>query len=386
LSSSQRIKVVHVITGLSTGGAETMLLKLLTRMSNNKFENIVVSLTSEGDLAKDIRALDIPVIALGMTRAQLGPGPFFQLVRHLRRIRPDIIQTWLYHADLVGFIAGRVSCRAKISWNLRCSFMGDEYYRGLSGLIIKFLAILSRFADSIVVNSRTGLELHQKLGYRSANWDLIPNGFDTETFVPNSNAKAQLHSEMDIPPDAPVIGLVGRYDPVKGHETFFLAAQELLMSHTNAHFLLAGGGCSFDNAELMTLIVDKVSPQVRLLGNRRDMPRVTAALDIANCVSIGEGFPNVVGEAMSCGVPCVVTDVGDCADIVGDCGKVVPVSNAPALAEAWRDILHLSSKEHALIQQNSRARIQNKYGLNTIVGQYEAHYENLFRQRTRENS
>jgi glycosyltransferase involved in cell wall biosynthesis len=374
---NNKTRILHVITGLSTGGAETMLLKLLTNMDKDRFENVVVSLTTDGELAADIRELGISLQSLGMRRGLPAIRSFFHLVKILRKERPDVVQTWLYHSDLAGFLASRIAGNAKVCWNLRCSFMGEDYYQGLRGLVFKILAWLSRRSDGIVVNSQAGKELHQNLGYSSSNWQLLPNGFDTNKFKPDPDARTRLRDMLNISNVAPIIGLVGRFDPVKGHDIFFDAARQLIGTHPDTHFLLAGGGCIADNPDLTAMIPDSVRGKVHLLGARKDIPQITAALDIANCVSIGEGFPNIVGEAMSCGTPCVVTDAGDCASIVGDTGKVIPVNDAAALTEAWRDFLGMPSVVIQELCEKSRERIKINYSIEAITNQYQEFYESL---------
>jgi glycosyltransferase involved in cell wall biosynthesis len=377
LTDTKKIRIVHIITGLSLGGAETMLLKLLSEMSPERFENTVVSLTSEGDLGSEIKALGISVVALNMPRGLPSLRGLAKLLKFLRELRPDITQTWLYHADLAGLVASKLTGRSKLVWNLRCSFMGEDYYRGASGLVLKTLARLSRFTDGVIVNSKTGQNLHLQLGYSPSNWQNIPNGFDTEKFKPDGKAKSDICRELEISPGSFLIGLIGRFDPVKGHDTFLAAAQVLLHEFPEVNFVLAGSGCDSNNADLMSLIPGSIRNKVHLLGPRRDIPRVTAALDIANCLSIGEGFPNVVGEAMSCGVPCVVTDVGDCAEIVGIQDLVIPPSDPEALVKVWSDLLQRPEEKLAKIQAFSRNRIQTVYDLDIIIKQYENFYEGI---------
>jgi glycosyltransferase involved in cell wall biosynthesis len=377
LTSGKKTKVLHIITGLSTGGAETMLVKLLANMKKDRFDSSVVSLTTDGELAADIRAMGVPVLSLGMRPGFFAILSFIRLIKILRKERPDIVQTWLYHSDLAGFLASRIAGKARVCWNLRCSFMGDNYYQGLRGLVFKILAWLSSYCDGIVVNSNTGKELHINLGYSNANWHLLPNGFDTNRFKPDPEARGQLRQQLGIPIGASIIGLIGRFDPVKGHEIFFDAAAQLITTHPDTHFLLAGEGCLADNISLTGLIPDCLVKQIHLLGIRKDIPQITATLDIANCVSIGEGFPNVVGEAMSCGTPCVVTDVGDCREIVGSTGTVIPTNDAVSLTEAWREFLGAPPLVMQTLRETSRERIKVHYSIEAITNRYEEFYESL---------
>ena len=184
------IKVVHVITGLSMGGAESMLYKLLSAMDRSVIASQVVSLTDEGDWAAPIRELDVPVTALKMPRGRPSPRGLWALWRMLRRERPELVQTWLYHADLMGFIAARLAGVPNVAWNLRCSDMGADYYRGISGLVVRGLAALSGLPQAVVTNSQAGRIMHENLGYHPRRWDIIPNGFDLEAFRPDPQQRA----------------------------------------------------------------------------------------------------------------------------------------------------------------------------------------------------
>lgn len=372
------IGVLHVITGLSTGGAETSLYKLLSAIDRDRFDSRVVSLTGAGTIGPRIRELGLPLVCLGMRRGVPNPVSVWKLWRVIRHTRPDIIQTWLYHADLMGLIAGKLARVPCTAWNLRCSYMGADYYGGLSGLVVRILARLSSLPATVIVNSQTGRALHENLGYHPRRWSLIPNGFDLTSFRPSENARRELRGEMGVPPDAVLIGLVARFDAVKGHDTFLHAASHLADRHPNLHFVLVGDGCHTDNPALRKFLTPgSLGDKVHLLGERHDIARLTAGLDIANCSSIGEGFPNVVGEAMACGVPCVVTDVGDCAHIVGNPQLVIAANDDAALAEVWHRLIELGPAQRRALGAEARRRINEHYALPKIVRMYEDLYTEL---------
>ncbi len=376
--AARRIKILHLITGLDTGGAEVSLQRLTGAMARDRFENIVVSLTAPGLLSASIREQGIRVDAIHMPRSLPTPAAIWRLYRLLRLERPDILQTWLYHSDLAGLLTGRAAGVPAIAWNIRCSNMGEEYRRGIKGALLRLLAWLSRYPDAVVANSHAGREEHAALGYGPKRWAVLENGFDLDIFKPEMHARASLRSELGLPDDSILIGLVARYDPMKDHEGFMRAAAELLSSEPAVHFVLAGDGIDDGNGELNRLI-DRlgIGDQILLLGRREDVPKITAGLDIATCCSLGEGFPNVVGEAMACAVPCVVTDVGDAARIVGDTGIVVAAGDAAALARGWRDLLAKDAVGRAELGRRALARIEGQYSLSRCVERYQDFYQDL---------
>lgn len=376
------IKIVHLITDLLTGGAEMMLFKLVSNMDRSKFENIVVSMTDTEPFAKYMKAAGIPVYSLSMRRGIPDPMGFFKLIKILKREKPAILQTWLYHADLLGLVAGKFSHIPTIIWNLRCSDMDMNKYSKVTGLVVKILARLSFQPALIIANSNAGQVIHSQLGYHPPKWEIIPNGFDLDLFRPDSEAKLKLRTELGLNEDQLLIGLIARFDSMKDHMNFLQAASLLLergKQNHSVHFVLAGSGVTPDNIELTKTIEElALGPNIHLLGERKDISLIMAALDVCSLSSsYGEGFPNVVGEAMACAVPCVVTDVGDSALIVGDTGRVVPARTPLALADAWNDLLCMNMDERIQLGLAARKRIGEQFSLNIIVARYESLYKDL---------
>jgi glycosyltransferase involved in cell wall biosynthesis len=376
--TANRIKVLHLITGLDTGGAEVSLQRLTGAMDRERFENVVVSLTTLGPLGAAIRDQGIRVDAIHMSRALPSPTAVWRLYHLLRAERPDVLQTWLYHSDLIGTLTGRAARVPAIAWNIRCSHMGEKYRRGINSALIKVLARLSKYPDAIVANSLAGQKEHIALGYKPKRWEVLSNGFDLTVFKPDGDAKARLRHELGLVDNSVLIGLVGRYDPMKDHAGFLRAVAELSTTDMQVHFILAGGGVDRGNEVLNALIEQLgIRDRVHLLGQREDIPRLTAGLDIATCCSLGEGFPNVVGEAMGCAIPCVVTDVGDSAQIVGDTGIVVPPGDPKALAHAWSKLLAAGDADRKVIGQRAHALIDSRYSLAQCAENYQNFYEDL---------
>lgn len=209
---------------------------------------------------------------------------------------------------------------------------------------------------------------------------VIPNGFDVEGWKPDPGARVDVRRELDLPLEAPLIGLISRFDPVKDHRTFLSAALLLLKRLPNVHFLLCGGGVTWENSELSAWIRSSgAASHFRLVGEREDIPRLTAALDLASLSSYTEGFPNVIGEAMACGIPCVTTDVGDAAYIVGETGRVVPPRQAEALAEAWRELIEAGPERRAALGAAARRRVAECFDLAGIARRYEGLYRDVVR-------
>jgi glycosyltransferase involved in cell wall biosynthesis len=373
-------RIAFIITGLSTGGAEMMLLKLLERLDRNRFSPQVISLTTLGEIGPRIAALGIPVEAIGMAPGLPDPLGFFRLVRRLRRIKPDVVHTWLYHADLLGGLAARLAGVTAICWGIRSSNLDADKTHWTTRVVRRLCAMLSHVIPRrILLNSETASWIHVELGYAAVKMDVVPNGFDLVRFKPDEAARSAVRAELGIADNTPLVGLIGRFDSQKNHAGFFAAANTLHRRMPDAHFLLAGRGIEKDNAALMQSI-DKagVMANTHLLGLRDDVPRLMAALDVlASSSSYGEAFPNVLGEAMAAGVLCVATDVGDCAYVIGDTGRVVATGDMAGLAAAVTALLELPAAEKAALGENARTRVAEYFEIGQVVRQYEEFYESL---------
>jgi glycosyltransferase involved in cell wall biosynthesis len=379
------MKITHVIAGLSMGGAQMMLYKLLSRLDRTAFESEVISLADVGPLDEKIRALGVPVKVLGMRPGVPDPFGVYRLAGWWRQDRPHVIQTWMYHADLIGCLAARLAGGIPVAWNIRHSNQSAENEKCTTVWTVKACAWLSRWLpDRIVCCSEASRRIHTALGYAAHDMVVIPNGFDLAAFKPDPAARVAVRRELSLPENASLIGLVGRFNPQKDHGTFVRAAARLCGDVPDVHFLLCGDDITPANNELVEWITASgIRDRCHLLGRREDMPRLTAALDIATTTSAyGEGFPNVVGEAMACGVPCVVTDVGDSALIVDCTGTVVPPRDPGALADGWRALLYLGAEGRVRLGSAARRRVEDNFSLPAIVTRYENLYEGLAAQRS----
>ena len=373
------MKILHLITGLSTGGAEIMLYKLVSKMDRDEFEIQIISLTDIGPIGEKIHDLGIPVRSLGMKRGIPDPYMLLKLTKCLRRYAPDIIQTWMYHADLVGGLAAKLDGKFPVVWGIRHSNLDSEGNKRSTVWTAKICAKLSRWLPvKIVCCSEASRRVHTALGYDPERMVVIPNGFDLNLFKPDLEGGTLVRQELGIPEDTILIGMAGRFDPQKDHRNFIKAAALLQKEIRDVQFLLCGDDITWENKKLSKWIDGTgLHSYFNLLGRRNDIPRIMNALDIASSSSYGEGFPNVVGEAMVCGVPCVVTDVGDSAIIVGNKGFVVPPRDPQALANALEGMVRLGKEKRTKLGMEARKRITENYSLEKIVSQYEKIYESL---------
>jgi len=381
---AEPLQVTHIITDLSTGGAELMLYKLLAHLDHGQFSCRVISLTSDGPIGDKIRALGVPVQFLGMRPGFPDPLAILRLVGWLRRTPPDLVQTWMYHADLVGGVAARLAGRAPVIWGIRNSNLDLLQSKRSTGWTVRTCAFLSnRLPQRIVSCSETARRIHIGLGYRADKMVVIPNGFDLELFHPDLSARTELRKELGVPQSVPVIGLVGRFDPQKDHQNFIQAAVILAVRFSETHFILCGDGISLENPLLAGWIDSSgLGKYFHLLGRREDMPRVTAALDLAcSSSAYGEAFSNVLGEAMACEVPCVATDVGDSAYIIAETGRVVPPHDPQALANAMIDLLALAPGQRFALGVAARQRLEKYFEIHAITKSFEQLYQQIMIHR-----
>jgi glycosyltransferase involved in cell wall biosynthesis len=373
------IRIVFITTGLSTGGAEAMLFKLLDNIDRKKFEPYVISLISKDEIGQRIEKLGIPVSAMGINSSELSILPLLRLFKILRQIRPDIVQTWMYHADLLGGVVARLAGIKKVVWSLRNSNLSRDLTKSSTIQVVKLCAALSTWLPIQILScSKRAGEIHAQLGYARDKIKIIPNGFDLGSFQPNSEARESVRKELGLSYDVFLVGLMARYDSQKNHAGFISAVAQVHRSMPEVHFLLAGTGVDKSNKALVKHIADHgLKNHILLLGRRDDMPRLMASLDILASASFGEAFPNVLGEAMACGVPCVVTDVGDSAEIVGDTGRVVQSGDMEGLAQYIQEVLSMPMAERARLGQKARARVEANYEIGHVTRLYEELYERI---------
>ena len=347
------MKIVFLVRSLNYGGAERQLTLLSKGLRQRGHDVVVVVFYSGGPLEKELVDAQVRVRPLNKRGRWEVFGFLIRLIQVLREERPDILHGYLHDANLMTMIPKFLTLCTKVVWGVRCSHIDLRQYDWLAWVEFKVNCWLSILPDAIIANSHVGRDYHLALGYPAEKTVVIPNGIDTERFRPNPLARRRIREEWGIKEQEELIGLVGRLDPMKDHPIFIEAAALLAKRRSEIRFVCVGGGPDEYRAELQRH-AKQLGLEDRLLwvGIREDMPAVYTALDIAVSSSYGEGFANVIGEAMACGVPCVVTNVGDSARVVADLGEVVPPKDPAALRDAIERLL--DKKPHTPAQVRLR--------------------------------
>lgn len=367
------MKILHVITSLNEGGAEAVLVSLCSK-SKSDFEHVVVSMTSGGKYKALLLNENILVEELGMNPGSLDFSALIKLTRLIRYHKPDIVQTWMYHSNLIGSIAARLAGVRKVLWSIHNNALVRGVDKSSTILVSKLCSWLSFFVPKrIIYCARSSSKTHEKLSYNSKVSHLIHNGYDIEKFFPNSSLRSQFRESVGCQPRNLLIGFVGRFSPAKDHENLFSALEQNKREGMKFKCCLAGQGISRNNNELTSLI-DKhnLSNEIILLGSRSDVERVMNGLDIHVLPSVTEAFPNVLCEAMACGTPCISTDVGDARLIISRTGWIVPKSDSKSLADALSQasLEAESPGEWEQRRQNCRERIVRNYSIDSMVLAY----------------
>lgn len=372
--------VLHIITALNVGGAETMLCKYLENHSADGTKHVVLSLMRPGPKAARIKALGIPVYTLGMKHWLPGPLEALRLVRLVNLIRPDLLHGWMYHGNLAASFAHAVlASNLPLVWNVRHSLADPKRENWRTRALLKLSAAISGRPSAIVYNSAVAATQHQHVGYSADNALVLPNGFDFDLFRPNADARKRLNLEFGIDPDAVLVGKIARLHPMKDHAMLVEAVALARARGHDLHLLMVGEGLATPPPDLQDQInrllpVDRVS----VGGARPDVADLLPGLDILAVSSAwGEGFPNVIGEALACQVPVVATDVGDSALIVADSGIVVPPGDAEAFAMALAEIASLGPDGRKSLGSAGRHRGKANYSLKEISKRYDEMHHDL---------
>jgi glycosyltransferase involved in cell wall biosynthesis len=374
------IKVVHVINDLLLGGSQTMLCKLVEHSKGSGVTHSVVVLMDGGHNWDRLKGAGIEVESLGFPRGSATPRLAWRVIQAIRRQRPDVVQGWMYHANVAATI-GTTTRRqhTPLVWGIRHTVLDIRKERLGTRVMIHAGRALGRYSRAIVYCSHRSASQHERLGYPADKSLVIPNGFDCDAFRPDPSARSALTAALDIAPGAVIIGMAARYHPMKDHRNLIRAAAHLRRAGAAIHLVMAGRGVEPHNGELVADIEQAgLAGHVSLLGPRQDMPSILAGLDVVALPSAwGEAFPNVLGEAMACGVPCIATDVGDSHCIVGDCGRVVPPQDTPALAQALGELVEVGVEGRRRLGSEARGRILRNFTMPAVARRYEALYQAL---------
>lgn len=367
------MKIVHIITGLNNGGAEMMLYKLLSKSDRKKHQIEVISMLDKGVMGNKLEALDIKVHTLN-----LGGKNFLQAIKKGIEICKtcDVIQCWMYHANLFGYVVNLL-CHKKLLWGIRRGKIIKGKDKTLTIMITKVCAFFSHFVDKVIYCADESRKFHEAIGYDAKKSIVIPNGFELDRFFRSIPERKSFREKEGIGNEDFVIAFVGRYSNVKGYHEFVKAVKIVIdkVSDKNITVVCAGKDVTYDNKELADEI-EKACLQeyIKLLGRRDDIPSLLSAADLYVSASFTEAFSNAIGEAMACEVPCVVTDVGDSAYIVGSCGKIVADNTPEILAAAMLEMINSSQEALEELGQRSRKRVSELFEINRIALEYENLY------------
>ena len=369
-------RVLHVISGLKVGGAEMVLYRLILNSHKGKFTHAVIALHPEGAMRQRFIDAGIEIVVLDFKRSPVLN--FFRLFFLMYERRPDIVQTWMYHSDLLGGLAARFAGNRNVIWGIRATEVKAGSSRA-TAVVRWTCAWLSWWVPSIIVcAAEASRRVHVAMNYEAARMVVIPNGFDLTGMVVTANQQTALRETCGFGVDDVVVGSLGRFHPDKDQENFLRAAGMLAQQNAQVRFLLVGRDLDAGNVQLASWL-DQTGYADRfvLLGERADAPVCLAAMDIFCLSSRTEGFPNVVGEAMAMGLPCVVTDVGDAAMLLADAGVVVPKEDYVALAKGLARVLEMTPDARQHLGQKAKARIKAEFTMERARDRFEALYEEV---------
>ncbi|GDY07078.1 glycosyl transferase [Planctomycetia bacterium] len=372
--ASKRIRLAVVINAIVLAGAERMLARVLARLRPDEFDVRVFTIGLPGPFTEHLEQLGIPNRLYEFVRPKL-PNPFhlLTLARDLRQFQPDVVQGWMYLGNLFGGVAAKLARRdLPVAWNIRHSTLDPKidsrsmrWSAWLGGQLSGFVP------DRIVLCAEAARAAHLQVGYAPEKLEVIPNGFDLGELRPDPAARQRIRHELGLTNDTPLVGLIGRLHQHKDHQTFVRAARVVADHIPHAHFVGAGEEQTYSASDLWSWVADVgLRDRFHWLGVRRDVPAIDASLDVLVCSSTTEGFPNVVGEAMACGVPCVATDVGECAEVIGDTGRIVPKQAPQQLGKAIAELLRMPPSERMVLGAAARQRVVERYDINRIVERY----------------
>ncbi len=363
------MKILLLCRSLDGGGAERQIGILAKGLHQQGHEVAVAVFYANGPLKTELREIGVPILDLRKSgRWEVLPF-FIRLVRVVWKLKPEVIYGFLGTPNILTAFLKPIFPKIRMVWGVRASNVDLDRYDWLSRLSYRIECQLSRFADLIICNSRAGQAYAAAHGYPREKMTVIPNGIDTERFKPDVATRVRVRKEWGVAENEMLIGLVARLDPMKDHPTFLRAAAVLARQRPDVRFVCVGDGAEPYKSELHKLASELgLDEKLIWAGSRQDMPAICSALDVASSSSYGEGFSNTIAEAMACGVPCVVTDVGDSALVVGGAGEIVPPAMPEALYEGFRVMLKRLSPELSKAARDSIVnRFTNEQLVNTTV-------------------
>jgi len=377
----EKIIICHVVPTMNVGGAETCLYNLIVN-SSDVFEHSVVCVIEAGILGEKLLDDGYNIVSLNIKSIKSSWRGLSILKRELQSIRPDIVNGWMYHSNVYIIISSWLArLKAHRIWCILHAPTNISEEKTFTSLLIRSGGFFSRFVDRIIYNSYSSAELHERFGYARSKREVILNGFDTDRFKPRPYMRNMILEKLGIDKNAILIGRVGRFHPRKDYKTLIEAFEILNREHKNIHLILTGKDINHNNAELAALIQEsRVQDRVHLLDFRGDVENIHSSVNLEISSSRTESFPTVIGEAMSSAVPCVVTNVGDSAAIIGDTGRVVQPRNPLALADACSEMLSLGRLGLEELGVAARNRIKKRFSISANINAFEKIYHDIYKK------
>lgn len=380
------MNILHVITGLNVGGAETMLAKLLEYQNKAGcgLRNTVVSLAAPGAIADRVRA-QAKLETVAMREGVPSASAAWRLARIARRIDPDLVIGWMHHGNLAAsFARSMLGGKRPLIWNVRHSVADIREEKPLTRIVLRLGAALSRSPDAILYNSSVAAMQYEGLGYDPARAMVLPNGFDCDRHRPRDGAHQALRARHGVAPEATLVGMVARLHPMKDTGTLVEAVKRARGQGADIHLLLCGRGMESPPPELARALAGAVpEDRLTLVGQSADLADWMPGLDFLVLPSAwGEGFPNTLAEAMASGVPCITTDVGDSGWIVGETGRVVEPRDAGAMAAALVDLIGMGAEERRRLGEAARTRVVENFALEQVGARITSLYAEIGGRRS----
>ncbi len=376
-------RIVHIINSLEFGGAEAMLCDLVLRHDRNQWEPTVVTLIDNMSVAQPLIDAGVPILCMNMRPGFPDPRGVLRLARALKKLAPDLVQTWMDHSNLIGGVVTRMVSKTPVVWGIHHADHVREKTKKSTLMTVAACARFSRTVPKQIVScSHHGRKLYAARGFDEGRMQVIPNGFDLTRFRMIADAPERLRKDLGLKSDAMFVGMAARFDPLKDHHTFVQAALKIAERIPSAQFVMCGTRIDRSNRELAELLQSTgMASRFHLLGPIRDMPAFYSAMDLVVSSSISEAFPLVLGEAMACGTVCVATDVGDSALILKGVGEIAPPGDPASLASACVEVLRRDVHTRHQMGLTARQSVAERFGLDAVTRQYERLYSRVLDDR-----
>lgn len=367
--TAEPLRVLFLTRSLDYGGCERQLVVLAKALQSCRYSFAVATFYPGGALRKELAEADVVTISLDKSSRWDIVGFILRLIRLLHQLKPHILHTYLGTANILGVLMRLFFPSMKVVWGVRASNMELDRYGWADRVQYQIERRLAKAADLIVSNSEAGAQYAVMQGFPTKKIVVVPNGISTQRFVPNRAAGIGIRKELAIREEIPLIGLIGRLDPMKGHPLFLESASLLVKEWPDVRFVCVGDG-PVDYGKYLRQIAERlgIADHVHWIGGVGQVEQVYCACDIVTSCSIyGEGFSNVIGEAMACGIPCVATDVGDAKEIIGISSLVVPPGQPQELCDAWVRVLRMERSQRDDMAKAARARIVDRYSVDKLL-------------------